>query len=365
MSEVKPFRIFNGEVSNVATKVFGGEASGIRDWDDIKYPHLLEINKQLFSEYWIEDEIRLGDDVKDYKQKLTEREQYVFDVLTGMLTELDSFATDFNFVLGYICTDPSVRSILALINSFEVLHNRSYQYLSSTMLNSEQKKRAFNAPKEVRLLVEKADMINEKIQKLIDNAYLLIKEKGELTDELLEIIYDAILAYIMLEGLFFSAGFAYFHSLARSQRMIGSNNMINLIKQDETQHNVFYGDLMRILMLENPQLNTQERHDKSIEFIKECVGKEKEWARFIFDGITTLSIKEYDDYVEYLTNVICRNAGLKEAFPENRELKSKWIMTFGSKRKDSNNEDAIATRGDFFQTNVINYGHEGGEGFDL
>lgn len=151
MSVVKPFRVFNGKVENKATRIFGGVASGISDWDDIKYPALLQINKEMFGEYWIEDEIRLGEDVKDYRQKLTEKERYVFNVVTGYLTQLDSIANRFNFLLGYLTTDPSVAGCIQLIASFEGLHNRSYQYLTSTMLNDAEKRQAFNAPKEIKI----------------------------------------------------------------------------------------------------------------------------------------------------------------------------------------------------------------------
>lgn len=339
------FRVFNGEANNKATKVFGGVASGICDWDDIKYPHMLTIYKGLFGNYWIEDEIRLNDDLKQYKTALSEDERYVYNVLTGMLTSLDSVANRFNFVMGHTCTDPSVAAVIQMIGAFEGLHARSYQYLTSTMLNSEQKKQAFNAPKEIPLLIERNNMVFEKIQKFVDNP------------DNLENMYHAILANLVLEGIFFTGAFAYFNSLARTNRMVGSNNMVNLIKADETQHAVFYGDLMKILMLENPEINTEKNYREAIEFIRKCVEKEKEWADFIFAKIDTLSIPEYKDYVEYLANVICRNAGIEEVYPDNKELKSKWIITYGSKGGN--------TRSDFFQTNVISYGHESGDGFDL
>ncbi|GAA4709443.1 ribonucleotide-diphosphate reductase subunit beta [Brevibacillus fulvus] len=341
---MQPFRVFNGKVNNKATKVFKGEASGICDWDDIKYPSMLTLNRAMFSNYWIEDEIRLNEDLKQYRHALSEDERYVYNVSTGMLTQLDSVANRFNFLLGYYCTDPSVAANIQLIGAFEGLHARSYQYLTATMLDSNEKKQAFNAPKEIPLLVERNQSIFERIQTYVDDPDSLDK------------MYDALLAYLVLEGIYFTGTFAYFHSLARSNRMIGSNNMINLIKTDETQHSVFYGELMQILMLENPELNTQERLERSLAFIKACVEKEKTWAEFLFKDIETLSLDEYKDYVEYLTNLVCRNSGMPEPYPDNQELKSKWILTYGSKQ---------GTKADFFQTNVINYSHESGDGFDL
>ncbi|MFO1442979.1 ribonucleotide-diphosphate reductase subunit beta [Bacillus sp. Bva_UNVM-123] len=361
MSTIKPFRVFNGKVNNKSTRAFGGEASGICDWDDLKYPALLQINKEMFSEYWIEDEIRLGEDIKDYRQKLTDKERYAFNVVTGYLTQLDSIANRFNFLLGYLTTDPSIAGCVQLIASFEGLHNRSYQYLTSTMLNDTEKRQAFNAPKQLKTLMKRNQIIIDKIQALVDYVEdVLVGKAKEDESKFFKLLYEGLLAYIILEGLYFSGGFVYFHSLARDNKMIGSNNMINLIKKDETQHNVFYGLVMQILMLENPQLNNQENYDYAVNFIKECVDAEKEWANEIFSDIETMSIKEYTDYIEYLANVICRNAGLNDIYTDNKDIKSKWILNYGEK-----NGEHRATKADFFQTNVINYSHEGGEGFDL
>lgn len=361
--KVKPFRIYDDENSNVATKVFGGKASGIRDWDHVRYPQMLEINKNLFSEYWVEDEIKLSKDIEEYRGKLTDEERKVYNYISGKLNWLDSMATDFNFILGYLCTDPSVRSVIAMICSFEQLHNRSYQYLTSTMLNDEEKQEAFEDVKKIDSLVYRNELVIDKIQKLVDMSKDYINSEKEIDDEFLQVLFQAILSNQVLEGLYFTGGFVYFHSLARDNKMTESNNLINLIKTDETQHSVFYGMLFKIMMNEFPQLNTKENMEFALEFIKEAVNREKEWAKFIFQNIDTLSLKEYFDYIEYLANVICRNSGISEPYEDNLDIKSRWIITYGSKKRDSENQ--IVGRTDFLQGNAINYTHEGGEDFDL
>ncbi|MFS0643844.1 ribonucleotide-diphosphate reductase subunit beta [Siminovitchia sp. 179-K 8D1 HS] len=407
------FRIYDGEANNVATKVFGGKSSGIRDWDNIKYPSMLDFNKALFAEYWNEDEVKLGKDVEEYREKLTPREREVYNIISGKLNWLDSIATDFNFVLGYLCTDSSVRSVISMIASFEQLHNRSYQYLTSTVLNQQEKEQAFEYTRRIPELVHRNEHVIKPIQEMVDAAkdYMLQMDSDgykayardmfnlvqkfnkkeqtaeshtkfiqdiidltykysvqdrdiKISDELLLTILKGIVGNIVLEGLYFSGGFVYFHSLARDQKMIGSNNMISLIKTDENMHSTFYGMLIQIIMKEEPQLATKENYDYIMAYIKEAVAREKDWANYIFEGIDTLSIKEYHDYVEYLANLICRNAGLEEPYPENQELKSKWIATYGSKKR-TGGEDEIVTRTDFLQGNAINYTHESGEDFDL
>lgn len=363
---MKNFRVYDGEASNSATKVFGGKSSGIRDWDKIKYPQMLDLNKSLFAEYWNEDEIKLSKDIEEYREKLNDTERRVFNIISGKLNWLDSIATDFNFVLGYLCTDSSVRSVIAMIDSFEQLHNRSYQYLTSSMLNQQEKEQAFEETKRIPELVHRNELVITPIQDMVDKAKqsLFLEDGEELSDELLESIAFGVLANMILEGLYFSGGFTYFHSLARDQKMIGSNNMIQLIRDDENQHSTFYGMLFQIVMGENPQLATPENYKKALSYVVEAVNREKVWATYIFEGIDTLSIKEYHNYVEYLANLICRNAGIEEPYPENEQLKSQWINTYG-KKKRSGEANEIVTRTDFLQGNAINYAHEGGEDFDL
>ncbi|PAD70541.1 ribonucleotide-diphosphate reductase subunit beta [Bacillus sp. 7586-K] len=362
---MKPFKIYQSEKSNLPTRIIGGDASGVRDWDNLKYPTMVDIRSNLWEENWNEHEIKLGKDMEQYKSLLSEREKYVFNTLTGMLNELDSSATDFLTYLFMITTDPSVRSIIALILGFETLHNASYQYLTSSMLNGQQKHQAFEEVKNIKALQDRNAFLYEKINTAINAIRKYIVNDEEQTEEFTQAIFEGVLAYQCLEGLYFSGGFVYFHALARSQKMIGSNNMIMLIKADEQQHSEFFGMFVRMLMAENPHLNTQANMDYAVNFIKEAVEREKKWANFIFEGLDLFSIKEYEDYVEYLANLIARNAGMQEPFADNKEIKSRWIVTYGSKKRNGKDNKQIVTRSSFLEGNTINYTHEDGEDFDL
>lgn len=359
-----PFRIYDGEANNKATKVFGGRSSGIRDLDDIKYPQMLEISESMFSEYWIEHEIKLGKDRDQWVNTLTDEEKRVYSLLSAKLAWMDSIATDFNFLLFYLCTDSSVRSVITLINSFEVLHNRTYQYLNATVLSEAEKDEAFKNIQEIPEMIKRNKIIIEPIQAMVDGIEDYIRKGKEIDDELLEVIIYGLSANSCLEGLFFSGAFMYFHSLARDQKMLGSNQAITSIKEDETQHTQFYLLLFQIVISENPQLNTQRIYDNVLKMFKDAVEAEKEWAAYLFKDTETLTINEYNNYIEYLMNFICRGAGLEELFPDNTELKSKWVMTYGSKNR-KNVENEVLTRTDFLQANAINYEHEDGEDFDL
>lgn len=363
------FRIYNGEARNVADKLFFGEDSGIRDWDDIKYPVMLDFNREMSNEFWVEDEVKLGKDIEEFRSKLSEAERYAYKMQTGALNWLDSIATDFNMLLAFMVTDSSVRSNIALINFFEVLHNRSYQYLTSSVLNGQEKKQAFEDVRKIPEMVHRNELILEPIEKMKEamRRYiakdLLPKEQQITESEVLQKVYEGIVAYMCLEGLYFSGGFVYFHSLARDQKMNGSNDLINLIKKDENIHSSFFGLLIQVLMREFPELATEKNAKYAQDIVKEAVKREKAWAKYIYQGIDTLSITEYHDYVEYLANLIFRNSGMNEPFPDNTELKAPWIVTYGSKKSSQGAE--VVTREDFLQSNTIDYEHEDGSGFDL
>lgn len=356
---MQPFRVFNADIENKATKIFGGESSGLCDWGDIKYPIMLTFNEEMFGNLWGLGEIHLNSDLKIYRQVLNARERTVYNIITGYLTLLDSIADKFNFVLGYICTDPSVQQNAQLIGAMEGLHNRSYQHMTATVLNDKEKREAFNAPRQIKTLIERNQLVVEPIQEFIDMvASRILVPSMKMSEKELDSLFKALIHNLILEGIFFTGGFTYFHSLAREDKMTGSNNLINLIKEDETHHNKFYGQVIKILMLENPELNTDENMKKAVYWIREAVEKEKEWAAELFDGVYTLSIREYNDYVEYLANVICRNAGIQEIYPDNQELRSKWILKYGVK--------SGAIRTDFFEVDQIDYGNEvSGGNFDF
>lgn len=355
---MKPFEIFNAEVNNRATKVFGGTSSGLCDWGDLKYPMMLDLHEVMFGELWSQNEIHLNSDLKQYRKELNDREKYVYNVITGYLTLLDSIADKFNFLIGFITSDASVQQNAQLIGTFEGLHNRSYQYLTATMLNDLEKKEAFNAPKNLPLLIKR----NEHVIKPMEDFITLVSKRiltpqMEFSKEELECLFKALLANLVLEGIFFTGGFTYFHSLARENRMIGSNDMINLIKEDELHHNKFYGQLLKIVMSENPELNTTENLEFAVDYMKKAVELEKEWADSLFVGIETLSMYEYSNYVEYLANLVASNAGISTIYHENKEIRSAWIVKFGQK--------SGVVKADIFESDSIDYGHEDGGNFDF
>ncbi|AOZ62388.1 ribonucleotide-diphosphate reductase beta subunit [Bacillus phage SBP8a] len=360
VTEEKPFRLYNPTAPNRATRIFGGVANGIRNWDDQLVDKWMDFQKALYGEYWIPEEVRMGKDIEQYRLVLTEDERIVYERVSGMLNWLDSMASDIVTMLFMTTSDPALRSVLTLIASFETTHNISYEHMTSSVINFERKQQYFAKVQELPLLAKRNSHIIEQLEDMCDlfREKLAKNEPITFTEEEILRIFKGLVAYQILEGLYFSGGFVYFHSLARDNKMIESNNMINLIKADENQHSEVFGFVIQILIKENPFLNTKENMDWALSFIQTAVELEKAWTEWLYKDIDTMSIDEYHNYAEYLANLICRNAGMQEPFPDNGDLRAKWIVTYGSKMSGSNE---IASKVDFLQGNAIGYKHKSEE----
>src|SRR4051794_40475437 len=109
---------------NKSTGIFGGQSSGILNWNDIAYPHWYKIYKRLLGNYWQADEINMSNDVKQFRN-LTKEEQEAYLKIIGLLATLDGPQTRTALLLSLYATDSSVQSILAVIAQQEAVHNES------------------------------------------------------------------------------------------------------------------------------------------------------------------------------------------------------------------------------------------------
>ncbi len=69
------------------------------------------------------------------------------------------------------------------------------------------------------------------------------------------LLYSLIQSSI-LEGINFYSGFAYFYNLVRQNRMTGTGKIISFINRDELAHTKFISEVIRAIVGENPELQT-------------------------------------------------------------------------------------------------------------
>ncbi|WP_338470738.1 ribonucleotide-diphosphate reductase subunit beta [Niallia sp. XMNu-256] len=326
-------KLLNPEHPNKSTGIINGQSSGILNWNDIAYPQMYDLYQTLLSNFWKAQEINMQDDIKQW-DSLTPTEQDVFLRINTQLASLDSLQTPtMSGVMDYV-TDSSFKAIFAVISQQEAVHNESYSYILSSLVPLQEQNDRFNQAKN--------DPMVQRRNALILDAYDGFRDQPTPVN-----LFKLAVNSINLEGIYFYAGFAFFYNLARRQKMLKTSTMISYIQRDEMQHAYFISQFIRILLTENPEINTKENIDYMYETIDKAVQLEKEWSQLILKDIDGIDLREFENYVEYLANKRFRQLGLKNLYPE-RENPMPWIHVFSD-------EMINETKTDFFEQKSRTY----------
>ncbi|MFS0636503.1 ribonucleotide-diphosphate reductase subunit beta [Mesobacillus foraminis] len=330
---LKKIKLLNPDSPNKSTGIINGASSGLLNWNDIAYPQMYDLYQALLSNFWKAQEINMQDDIKQW-DLLSPVEQDVFLRINTQLACLDSLQTPtMSQVMDYV-TDSSFKAIFAVISQQEAVHNESYSYILSSLIPLREQNERFNQAK--------IDPVVRKRNQLILNAYEEFRQNPSPLN-----LFKLGVNSINLEGIYFYAGFAFFYHLARQQKMLKTSTMISYIQRDEMQHAYFISQFIRILLSENPELNTEENIQYVYETIGEAVKLEKEWAGIVFENIDGIDIDEFGDYVEYLANKRLRQLGLQNLYVE-RDNPMPWIHVFSDEMIND-------TKSDFFEQKSRTY----------
>ncbi|WP_028547244.1 ribonucleotide-diphosphate reductase subunit beta [Paenibacillus taiwanensis] len=336
--------IFNTEAPNKSTRIINGQCSGILNWDDIRMPHMYKLYKVLLLNHWIADEIPMSKDAQQFPL-LAPEEQQAFKINISLLAVLDSMQTMFVGDVKSYFTDSSLEAIAAIIAQQEVVHNQSYSYVLSSIVSSEEQKQVFEYWKHDQVLLERNRFIADIYQKFRNNATP-------------QTFFEALVADLILEGIFFYSTFAFFYNLARDQKMMGTSQMISYIQRDENQHCYFFGEVFKQLLVDFPELNSNENRDYVYKTIDRAVELETNWAYYTLNNITGIDLRELSAYIKYIANRRLSMMGMDKAYNGVDVNCMPWIKPFSD-------EALNATKTDFFEAKSRNYGKVGDEnGFD-
>jgi ribonucleoside-diphosphate reductase beta chain len=326
-------KLLNPAFPNKSTGIINGQSSGLLNWNDIAYPQMYDLYQTLLSNFWKAQEINMQDDIKQW-DFLSPVEQDVFLRVNTQLASLDSLQTPTMCqVMDYV-TDSSLKAIFAVISQQEAVHNESYSYILSSLVPLSEQNDRFNQAKN--------DPIVQKRNSLILDAYEGFRDQPTPLN-----LFKLAVNSINLEGIYFYAGFAFFYNLARRQKMLKTSTMISYIQRDEMQHAYFISQFIRILLTENPEMNSKENIDYIYQTISQAVELEKEWAHVILKEIEGIDLQEFKGYVEYLANKRLRQLGLKNLY-EDRDNPMPWIHVFSD-------EMINETKSDFFEQKSRTY----------
>jgi ribonucleoside-diphosphate reductase beta chain len=330
---LKKAKTMEPRFSNKSTKVFGGESSGILNWNDIKYPHWYKMYKRLVGNYWQADEINMSADVKQFPM-LSRSEQDAYLKIIGLLSTLDAPQTRTALLISLYATDPSVQSIMAVIAQQEAVHNESYSYVLSSVVSLKEQNETFQLGRNDPVLLKR----NERLIA----GYNQFVEEPSVENIIKTLVYTAL-----LEGLFFYSGFAFFYHLARENKMVGTSTMISYINRDELEHGRYISELFRATLAEYPEMNTESMMDWVYQEFRTSVALETEWSTYVLAGVEGIDLVQMEGYIKYRANKMLRLMGLSDIYPENVENPMKWIRAYV--------DNIDGTKTDFFEQKSRQY----------
>jgi ribonucleoside-diphosphate reductase beta chain len=318
---------------NKSTRIINGESSNVLNWDDVAFTWAYPKYKKMLANFWSPFEINMSQDIKQFPG-LTSKEQEAFLKIIGLLALLDSIQTDYAGKVADYLTDSSLNALMIMLAQQEVIHNHSYSYVLSSLVTRSKQEEVFEYWRTEPTLRKRNDFITD--------GYKSFAEDPSVENFLKSIIYDVI-----LEGLFFYSGFAFFYHLARNQKMVASSTMINYINRDEQIHVDLFVKIFKEVLAEYPEYDTDELKDFVEKTFIQAAELEIDWARHVIgDHFTGIDIEDVEAYIKFYANVRSSQLGFTRPFEGYRTNPLKWIKAY---------EEVDLGKSDFFEQKSRQY----------
>ncbi|MFC4986964.1 ribonucleotide-diphosphate reductase subunit beta [Saliphagus infecundisoli] len=305
----------------------------------IDYPWAREYYEAGVANNWVPAEIPMGEDVSQWNgDALTEGERQLVEWNLGFFSTAESLTAN-NVVLAlyeYI-TAPECRQYLLRQAYEEAIHTDTFIYCCDSL--------GFE-PEYLYGMYDRVPAIEAKDAFVVDLTQAIDDPDFSLDgpEDVRALLRDLVGFYVIMEGIFFYAGFAMMLGLKRRDRMVGVGQQFEYIMRDESLHVGFGTDLISEIRAENPAVWTDEFEAEIAELIREAVELEARYAREACpEDVLGMSSDQFVEYVEYVAD---RRLGQLEMDAEyGTDNPFAWL----SEQVDLNKEK------NFFETQVTEY----------
>lgn len=337
MDKLTRKKLFNpdGETDITQWRLIGGNTTNLNDFNNMRYRWASDWYRQAMNNFWIPEEINLGQDVKDYPN-LTPAEREAFDKILSFLVFLDSIQTaNLPRIAEYI-TVSEVNLCLSIQTFQECIHSQSYSYMLDTICSADQRNRILYQWKSDNHLMARNTFIGD--------LYNLFQE-----DQSPRNLVKVIMANYILEGIYFYSGFSFFYNLSRYGKMPGSAQEIRYINRDENTHLWLFRNIIKEMQKENPELFDEAMVKELREMILEGVRQEIAWGKYVIgDNIQGLNSQMIHDYISYLGNLRWTSLGYPPL--DEKYIEEPHSMSWVSQYSNANN-----LKTDFFEARSTAY----------
>lgn len=311
--------VFNREWDHTESKLFLGQDLGIADYVNVRYPRIEELALLQRSQFWVETEISLENDKKQWPNL----PQHIKDKTLLNLawqTQADSIITRApEDAILKLVSRPELEGMLIQWSYFENIHSRAYSniirnvlpnpgdFIATVQANDEAFARLALPVSVIDELAALAEIWLEKREELEVSRSLGFHDSynevlfGELTEKVQQKILEFYYAVYALEAIMFFASFACTFALAENDILTGIAKNLQLIAKDEALHTVMAMEVLRILQNgEIPPHVVAAAQANAPKILRSILETEINWAHYIFPEGEDIPGLNADLLVEYL-----------------------------------------------------------------
>lgn len=246
---------------------------------NINYPDLFNLYKKQLACFWVVEEISLNRDIRDWIEHLNDNERHFIKMILGFFAASDGIVCE-NLIERFMQDVKIVeaRCFYSAQMLIENIHQETYALFLKTFVENEQERDLyFNAIRNIPSIQRKANWTKSWINDSQPFVYRLI-------------------AFTIVEGLFFSGSFAAIFWLKKRGILPGLTFSNELISRDEALHCEFAITLMR-------HLNQLPARETVIYMLVDAVNIEKE---FMNDALRIdligMNKREMGNYIEFVAD---------------------------------------------------------------
>ena len=265
------------------------------------YPWAFEAYKTQQHMHWLPDEVNLADDLKDFRERLTEDNRQLLTNIFRFFTQADVDVAE-GYATHYLPTfkQPEVRMMLSAFANMEAVHQEAYSLLLETLGYDDSEYQKFT---EIQSMYEKHEYLsNFGTESLVDLAKTIA-------------VYSAF-----TEGVQLFSSFAILLNYSRHNYMKGMGQIVTWSIRDETLHVESMSRLFKELIRENPELWTDELKYEIYCAAERTVELEDAFIDTCFESakILNLSSEEVKEYIRYIADRRLLGIGMKAIFKSSK-----------------------------------------------
>ncbi|MEA2515837.1 MAG: ribonucleoside-diphosphate reductase beta chain [Thermomicrobiales bacterium] len=260
--------------------------------------------------HWMPTEVPMATDIALWKSRdLTEDERRVVLRNLGFFATAESLvANNLTLAIFRHVTNPECRQYLLRQAFEEAIHTHAFHYIVESLGLNEGL--IFNMYREVPAVAAKDEFEMALTAELVSSDFSTATLAGAQ-----RFVENLVGYYVIMEGIFFYAGFAMILSFHRQNRLKGIGEQFQYILRDETVHLNFGIDLINGIVAENSALWTPDFRDHLVARIREAVELEIAYARDCLPrGVMGLNADLFRNYVHFIADRRLERIGLPRQY---------------------------------------------------